>query len=273
MSTKNYNTACQSDSDCYQGGLNSGYKCNTAEGICEIQCANNQTYVNGYGCCPNNALWNGGCCAQNGIKISEVDGVKMCGGTTVYCPEGKIYDSKTKTCIACEDVTGVIQTSTIASCAMCPNLVRVSKYQCAPACTDPDTVRIGNDCKCPMDRPLFDVQYGSDNTPQCRSCDYNGQVSSDAPYGYFGDTNISGYYCNRRNGGGYSNYCAPGTVGVSVTQTIILSDGSSYKETSSSGKCKDCAEVDVSALKYQASCESCGGTWAGDSWDNGTCIP
>ena len=59
-STKNYNTACQSDSDCVQAGLSSGYKCNTTLGICEIQCGNNKTYLDGFGCCPNDKLWNGG---------------------------------------------------------------------------------------------------------------------------------------------------------------------------------------------------------------------
>ena len=56
-------------------------------------------------------------------------------------------------------------------------------------------------------------------------------------------------------------------------QTITLADGTTYKETASYGSCKPCSEVDVSALEYQASCESCDGTWVGDSWDNGTCIP
>jgi hypothetical protein len=228
--------------------------------------------VDGYGCCSNNALWNGGCCTGNGAKISEVDGIQMCCRGTDCCPEGKIYDSKTKKCVSCEDVTSVIQNGIFNSCGMCPNLVKVSKWQCAPACTDPDAILVGGACKCPMDRPLL----ASDNpaNPKCLPCDYNGRTGSEAPYGIiYSDLTFTGYYCNRANGGGYSRYCAPGMVGVSATQSIILKDGTTYTETASSSSCKPCDEVDVSALEYQASCESCDGTWVGESWDNGTCQP
>ena len=264
-------TSCTTDNDC-EPFLGSGYKCNTTKGICEIQCASNRTHVDGYGCCPNDRLWNGGCCsADYGVKMQEVEGVRMCCKDGGCCPEGQIYDSKTKKCHLCENVTGVIKNNTFYYCAMCPNLVKVSKWQCAPACTDPDAVLVGGVCKCPLDRPL--LPSNSPANPQCLPCDYNGTTGHEAPYGAPNNTNYTGYYCNRHNGGGYSQYCAPGTVGVSVNQTIILSDGSSYKETGNYGSCKDCSEVDISALQYQASCESCGGTWDGDSWDNGTCIP
>ena len=271
-STKNYNTACQSNSDCYQGGLSSGYKCNTTLGICEITCGNNQTYVDGFGCCPNNALWNGGCCynpISGNLSLKEVDGVETCCRGNYCCSEGEIYDSTTSTCIACESVTGVIRNEIFNNCGMCPNLVQVSKWLCAPACTDPDAVLVDGICKCPLERPLMSSSYSD---PQCLPCDYNGQTGWEAPYGIRNnDIRFTGNYCNRANGGGYSRYCAPGTVGVNQGQTIILSDGSSYTETSFS--CKSCSDVDISALQYQASCESCGGTWDGDSWDNGTCIP
>ena len=269
MSTNDYNTACQNDSDCLQAGLSSAYKCNTTEGICEIQCASNRTYVDGYGCCPNDRLWNGGCCSKT---IQEVDGIKMCCQGSTCCSEGQIYDSKTKKCIACEDVTGVIWNTYFASCSMCPNLVQVSKWQCAPGCTDPDAILVDGICKCPLDRPLM----ASDNpaNPKCLPCDYNGSTGNEIPYGINTSySSFTGNYCNRHNGSGYSYYCEPGTVGVSWNTSIVLSDGSSYKETASYGSCKDCSEVDISALKYQASCISCGGTWDGDSWDNGTCIP
>ena len=264
-STKNYNTACQSNSDCVQAGLSSGYKCNTTKGICEIQCANNYTYVDGFGCCSNDRLWNGGCCSKT---IQEVDGIKMCCQGSTCCSEGQIYDSKTGTCIDCTDVTGVIWNSYFNSCSMCPNLVQVSQWQCAPACTDPDAVLVDGVCKCPLDRPLM-MNTTSDSNPQCLPCDYNGRTAQATAYG---DIN-TGYYCNRHNGSGYSYYCEPGTVGVSWNTSIVLSDGTTYTETGGYGSCKDCSEVDISALKYQASCESCGGTWDGDSWDNGTCIP
>ena len=271
MSTNDYNTACQNDSDCLQAGLGSSYKCNTTKGVCEITCGSNQTYVDGYGCCPNASLWNGGCCAGGNTALSEIDGEKMCCRGNTCCSEGEIYDSKTKKCIACEEVTDVIQNEYFSSCSMCPNLVKVSKYQCAPACTDPDAVMVDGVCRCPMDRPLM----ASDNpaNPQCLPCDYNGQTGWETPYSMGGEVRVTGYYCNRKNSGGYSGYCAPGTVGVSFKQSIILADGSTYQEGASSSSCKDCSEVDISALEYQASCESCGGTWDGDSWDNGTCIP
>ncbi|MBE6446211.1 MAG: hypothetical protein E7021_02250 [Alphaproteobacteria bacterium] len=264
---------CTTDNDCAPF-LGSAYKCNTTKGICEIQCASNTTYVNGYGCCPNDRLWNGGCCynlTSNNISLKEIDSVKICCRGNYCCPEGQIYDSKSGACIDCADVTGVIRNELFNSCDMCPNLVQVSKWQCATACTDPDTVLVDGVCKCPLDRPLM-MSTNSDSNPQCLPCDYNGGTGWEAPYG---GTNVrfTGYYCNRRNGGGYSNYCAPGTVGVSVGQTITLADGTMYKESASKGSCKPCDEVDVSALEYQASCESCGGTWLGDSWDNGTCQP
>ena len=259
-------TSCTTDNDCAPF-LGSGYKCNTTKGICEIQCASNTTYVNGYGCCPNDNLWNGGCCVGGGTKIQEVDGVKMCCKGSDCCSEGQIYDSKTKTCIDCADVTGVIQNGIFGFCSMCPNLVQVSKFQCAPACTDPDAVLVNGVCKCPLDRPLLPSNNPANS--QCLPCDYNGQTGQSTAYG---DINTS-YYCNRRNGGGYSYYCAPGTVGISRDQTITLADGTVYEETEAYGRCKDCSEVDVSALKYQASCESCDGTWVGASWDNGTCQP
>ena len=154
---------------------------------------------------------------------------------------------------------------------MCPNLVQVSKWQCAPACTDPDAVLVNGVCKCPLDRPLWPAN--NPVNPQCLPCDYNGHTGYESPYGVPSNSAFTGYYCNRANAGGYSNYCAPGTVGVSPNQTIILKDGTIYKQPSDSSSCKPCDEVDVSALKYQASCESCGGTWVGDSWDNGTCQP
>ena len=262
-------TSCTTDNDCVPF-LGSAYKCNTTNGICEIQCASNTTYVDGYGCCPNDQLWNGGCCTGNGAKIQEVDGVKMCCLGSTCCSEGQIYDSKTGTCIDCADVTGVIRNGIFNSCTMCPNLVRVSQWQCAPACTDPNAVLVDGVCRCPLDRPLMRGDW-NDSNPQCLSCDYSGQTADDAPYGMINDYRFTGYYCNRHNGGGYSYYCEPGTVGVSSGQTITLADGTMYKETVNS--CKPCNEVDVSALKYQASCESCDGTWVGDSWDNGTCQP
>jgi hypothetical protein len=259
--------ACSTTSDCSRD-LDKGYKCNTAKGICEVQCSSNETYLDGYGCCRNDALWNGGCCyTRSGYDMQEIDGVKMCCNGTTCCPEGEIYNTKTKTCVACEDVTGVIQNGLVYHCYMCPNLVKVSKWQCAPACTDPDAVLVGNECKCPLDRPL--LASNNPANPQCLPCDYNGQTGNETAYGAIN----TGYYCNRHNGGGYSYYCEPGTVGISNSQSIILKDGTVYKETSSYGICKSCSEVDVSALVYQASCESCGGTWFGDSWDNGTCQP
>ena len=262
---------CATDNDCAPF-LGSGYKCNKTKGICEIQCASNRTYVNGYGCCPNDRLWNGGCCsADYGVKMQEVEGVRMCCKDGDCCPEGQIYDAKTQKCQLCENVTGVINNNTFYYCAMCPNLVKVSKWQCAPACTDPDAVLVNGVCKCPLDRPL--LPSNNPTNPQCLPCDYNGQTGHEPPYTASTDTSFTGYYCNRRNGGGYSRYCAPGTVGVSSQQTIILKDGTMYKETDNYGSCKPCDEVDVSALKYQASCESCDGTWVGASWDNGTCQP
>ncbi len=263
-------TSCTTDNDCAPF-LGAGYKCNKTKGICEIQCASNKTYVNGYGCCPNDRLWNGGCCsADYGVKMQEVDGVRMCCKDSGCCPEGQIYDSKTKKCNWCENVTDVINNNTFYYCAMCPNLVKVSKWQCAPACTDPETILVAGVCKCPLDRPL--LPSNSPANPQCLPCDYDGITGYEAPYGTT-DWHFTGYYCNRHNGGGYSYYCAPGTVGVSSGQTITLVDGTAYKETGNYGSCKPCSEVDVSALEYQASCESCGGTWVGDSWDSGTCQP
>ena len=258
---------CETNNDC-EAFLGSAYKCNTEKGICEIQCASNQTYVDNFGCCRNDALWNGGCCyTRSGYDMQEIDGIKMCCNGNTCCPEGQIYDNKTKTCINCADVTGVIQNALFNRCNMCPNLVRVSKWQCAPTCTDPDAVLVNGICICPLEKPL--LPSNNPANPKCLPCDYDGRTSSDSAYG-----NINtGYYCNRKNGGGYSDYCAPGTVGVSRDQTITLADGTTYKETTSYGSCKPCSEVDVSALEYQASCESCGGTWVGDSWDNGTCQP
>ena len=265
-------TSCTTDNDCAQAGLSSGYKCNTTLGICEITCGNNQTYVDGFGCCPNNALWNGGCCSGPNATLMEEDGVLVCYSTTTGtgCPEGQIYDTNSKSCIDCTDVTGVIRNGYFAVCGMCPNLVQVSKWQCAPTCTDPDAIVVDGVCKCPLDRPLLPEKTSSN--PQCLPCDYNGGTGWEPPYGGY-STIFTGYYCNRRNGGGYSDYCAPGTVGVSINQTIILNNGSVYKESNQKGTCKPCSEVDVSALAYQASCESCGGTWFGDSWDSGTCQP
>ena len=259
--------ACTTDNDC-QPFLGSAYKCNTLEGICEIQCKSGETYVDGYGCCKNEALWNGGCCyTRSGYDMKEIEGIKMCCNGDTCCPEGQIYDSKTATCIPCEEVTGVIRNALFNKCNMCPNLVRVSKWQCAPACTDPDAVLVDGICICPLEKPL--LPSNNPANPKCLPCDYDGRTSSDSAYG-----NINtGYYCNRKNGGGYSDYCAPGTVGVSGQQTITLADGTLYKETASYGSCKDCSEVDISALVYQASCESCGGTWFGDSWDVGSCSP
>ena len=257
-------TSCTTDNDCAPF-LGSGYKCNTTNGICEIQCASNTTYVENYGCCPNDRLWNGGCCSKT---IQEVDGIKMCCQGSTCCPEGTIRDSKTATCIDCTDVTGAIWNGYFDSCSMCPNLVQVSKYQCAPACTDPDAVLVDGVCRCPLDRPLMRGDW-NDSNPQCLPCDYNGDLTDKLAYGNV-DT---GYYCNRRNGSGVSSYCEPGTVGVSWNRSITLADGTVYKETGNKGSCKPCSEVDISALQYQASCESCGGTWDGDSWDNGTCIP
>jgi hypothetical protein len=204
--------------------------------------------------------------------LKEEDGVLVCGSSLNKkgCPEGELYTAANG-CVPCEDVTGPVTIFSMSSCSMCPNLVQVSKWQCAPACTDPDAIVVDGICRCPLDRPLFNAsQSTTDN--QCLPCDYNGQTCSRTPYGSTG-SNFTGYYCNRRSGGGYSNYCAPGTVGVSINQSIILKDGTVYKETASFGSCKPCSEVDVSALEYQASCESCGGTWVGDSWDNGSCEP
>ena len=260
--------SCSTDNDCAPF-LGSGYKCNTTKGICEVQCSSTSTYVDEYGCCPNNKLWNGGCCSGS---IKELEGEQVCYSNTTGtgCPEGQIYDTNSKSCINCADVTGVIRNGYFISCAMCPNLVQVSKFQCAPACTDPDAVLVGGVCKCPLERPLIASNNPAD--PQCLPCDYNGRTGGEAPYGVpVEEAYFTGYYCNRCNGGGYSDYCAPGTVGVSKGQNITLADGTTYKETATS--CKPCSEVDVSALAYQASCESCGGTWVGDSWDNGFCEP
>ena len=119
--------ACSTDNDCVPL-LGAGYKCNKTKGICEIQCVSNTTYVENYGCCPNDQLWNRGCCAGNGAKIQEVDGVQMCRRGSYGCPEGQIYDAKTKKCHLCENVTDIVKNTGFYSCSMCPNLVRVSKW-------------------------------------------------------------------------------------------------------------------------------------------------
>ena len=78
-----------------------------------------------------------------------------------------------------------------------------------------------------------------------------------------------GPYCNRRNGGGYSFPCEKGTIGVSAQgQTYPTPDG---QATAQRSECIPCAQVDISRLKYQAWCESCGGKWVGKAWDKGTC--
>ena len=198
----------------------------------------------------------------------------MCCWASACCPEGEIFNSATNSCVACQNVTSAIKNGFTSSCFMCPNLVQVAAYGCAPTCSDPNAVLLDGVCRCPLDRPLLPENISE---PRCQSCDYTKRTAWNAPYGFsFGivpNGMFTGYYCNRRNGGGYSYYCEPGTVGLSRDQTITLADGTTYKETASYGSCKPCDEVDVSALQYQASCESCGGTWDGDSWDNGTCIP
>ena len=95
------------------------------------------------------------------------------------------------------------------------------------------------------------------------------------PFGlmHYGNSALS-FYCNRKTGGGYSGRtpCEPGTIGLPSEYTITLTDGSSYRVSSSYGECKSCDEVATSELKYQAWCESCGGKWVGKAWDKGSCI-
>ena len=92
------------------------------------------------------------------------------------------------------------------------------------------------------------------------------------------DTGIyqTAHYCNRRNGGGYSSACATGTVGVSWNETIkrkVDGEWVDYKCEKSYGECVPCSEIDVSALKYEAQCLSCGGKWVGANWYTGSCEP
>ena len=87
------------------------------------------------------------------------------------------------------------------------------------------------------------------------------------------DTGIyqTAHYCNRTNGGGYSYLCAKGTVGISSSETIKRKVDGEWTDFKGPGECVPCSEIDVSALKYEAQCLSCGGKWVGTAWYKGTC--
>lgn len=131
-------------------------------------------------------------------------------------------------------------------------------------------------CHCPPDRPIPSRTTKVDDA-KCLACDDTTAGGWENTIQLEYDTSVyqTAHYCNRHNGEGYSYICAKGTVGISANETIkrkvdgVWTDfkGPNY------GECVPCSEIDVSALKYEAQCLSCGGDWIGANWYTGSCEP
>ena len=265
---------CQTDADCKQWYLQNG-KCNS-KGICELVCPKGYTKTP-VGCCLNTRVFNGGCC---GVDLIEENGVKKCCGRYGFdsnpqcCPEGT-FPYKNNQCVSCDDPNANYYFGHWGYCQMCPNRVVNGAFGCALQCADPDAKPVNRQCHCPPDRPLAgrneDGKCYPCNTPPGVSVTWNGTTLLDK---YSEDTKQTAHYCNRRNWGGWSSYCEPGTVGISWVDEIILADGTLKKTNSASeATCMPCEQVMVSKLKYQAQCESCGWKWVGVNWHTGSCEP
>ena len=261
--------SCQSDNDCAPW-LGTAYKCNTAKGKCEVSCGSNQVYTP-WGCCDKNKVFNGGCCPGT---IQEVDGVKKCCSGERCCPEGYLYYKKA--CVSCDspEAINMVREGGLGPsyCKVCPDRQMESgQWLCAPDRECPEPMqKVQNECRCPMEHPI-----PNHNTNECMDCSDTRTGAYASAIGMNHDAANTGHYCNRRNGGAYSNYCAPGTVGVSWQDVIRRKVNGEWTNFTGPnyGECVPCEEVDVSALKYQAQCESCGGSWNGSSWDSGQCQP
>ena len=281
---------CITDNDC-QSRLGTTYTCNTTRGICEGgHCPTGQVATSS-GCCPTYDVLEDGICCQIGPK-KDSNGNRVCcwadwsipsetaGYTNICCPSG--YFVNEGKCIPCDDqnvyygrITG--GSSRRNYCQVCPNRVQNDKHGCALKCTDSNSIVVDGICRCPMDKPLM----SSDRTGRCLPCSYTKETSDIPPYGLAEYDKISfmtysAHLCNRSNHSGYSYYCAPGKVGISATETIKRKVNGEWVDitmSGGSGECIPCEELDISALKYQAQCESCGGHWDGENWYTGVCVP
>ena len=258
---------CKTNNDC-KNRFGNNFVCN-AKGTCELSCPNG-TVKTPVGCCATNKVFNGGCCR---FTITEENGIKKCciPGEEGCCPEGTFVHNKT--CVSCDSPDNSYYIANIDRCAVCPNRVRDGVWECATQCTDPDAKLIYGRCHYPPERPIPSGQSGN-LAGKCLPCDRGGGWEGTSLLDQY-DTGIyqTAHYCNHCNGGGVSSACATGTVGVSWNETIkrkvdgVWTDfkGPNY------GECVPCSEIDVSALKYEAQCLSCGGDWIGANWYKGTC--
>jgi len=277
-------------------GLNA-YRCNTNadcagwqdtigtcddKGYCEYTCKNGYVQTS-IGCCPQALAFNGGCCY--GKIDTDEDGNKICciSANAKYhcCKEGEFLGRQNgvEGCISCDDPNAASfyftnnQGIHAEFCSVCSNRRRSGVY-CLPPDPDCPAGKIAKNgkCYCPLDNPVED-QNGN-----CYPCNKSHSawppMLKTAPLELkkYGSSALS-FYCNRPTGGGYAGYkqCESGSIGLPGKYTITLADGSSYTVANATGECKSCADFDVSQLKYQAWCESCGGKWVGKAWDKGSC--
>jgi len=270
---------CDTSNDC-KNRFGNNFICNSKR-TCELSCPSGQVKTP-VGCCAADKVFNGGCCKGT---VMEEDGVKKCCPQTSdflnhpqCCPAGT-FPYKDNQCISCDDPQSYYYWSHWDFCTVCANRVIEGTGGCSAECHD-GAVRLNGRCHCPEDRPLIGIGWYNSDGGKCFPCDsIVGNISNNSTsvLGYeTGNTSQTGHYCNRRNGGGYSFYCAKGTIGVSWNDTVrrkVDGEWVNYKSEKNNGECISCSEIDISALKYQAQCESCGWKWVGVNWYTGLCEP
>ena len=241
---------CQTNNDC-KNRFGNNFVCN-AKGTCELSCPNG-TVKTPVGCCAMNKVFNGGCCRGT---ITEENGIKKCciqsWSNTYCCAEGEF--SHGNECRSCDSTDTSFIVESINRCAVCPTRVHDAMWGCSDKCTDPDAQLIYGRCHCPPERPIPSKELGGDLAGKCLPCDTElvGDYRNTSLLDQY-DTGIyqTAHYCNHCNGGGYSYFCATGTVGVSWNETIkrkVDGEWTDFKGPNY-GECVPCSEIDVSALK------------------------
>ena len=271
LNKENENVHCKSHQDC-KNRFGSNFACND-RGTCELSCPSGQVQTV-VGCCAENKVFNGGCCRGT---ITEENGVKKCCFGDSCCGEGEFIHNNT--CWSCDSENSSYTTNNTNRCAVCPERVKDTKWGCSTQCSDPNAKLMYGVCHCPPDRPIVSEKRASGQTKKCLAC--NSEITGGWELTYQVEQanfqiHQTARYCNRHNGGGYSYYCPKGKVGVSWNDTVrrkVDGEWIDFRMEKSYGECISCEELDISALKYQAQCESCGGHWDGENWYTGICVP
>ena len=258
-----FSPMCTTNNDCI-----SGQTCQDGQCVCKN---GGVVAINGYYigfnydkmCCSPEMVINGYCCRT---IIENDDGTRSCcmSPNSHCCPAGSFWSGYDNTCHPCDEEGPIRMQNANGSpaCRFCPNRVALGDF-CRTECPNPEMILVDQYCTCPSEKPYLDTTtnecLGLNELVINKRYHINNRYKkgNNGEWVYDGSEentcrdmkNNANYGC----GGGQLLKCANNQIGIS--------------------NCKTCDQVDLTTIKFQSQCEFCDGTWDGENWFTGTCIP